>query len=168
MAKLSLRGGAYPAATDWSAANLLGVAVLVLWLLESTRPLVPSFLLLGVAVVLMLLPALLPRSGPKPRRQLLLIPDVPGPCFRAAPSLQEPHPRLSRRMPTDGPGSRLPTRELSIMSKAESRGAEIHRNLCRKSARKSHTSRDGGGKWWDAEPDRLRFSPLRWCGAGLG
>jgi hypothetical protein len=44
----------------WSAANVLGGAVVVLLLLDPTRPLLPVFVLLGVAVVLMFLPALLP------------------------------------------------------------------------------------------------------------
>jgi hypothetical protein len=50
----------------WSAANLLAGVVLVLLLLDPTRPLLPILGLLGVAVVLMLLPAFLPRSRPKP------------------------------------------------------------------------------------------------------
>jgi hypothetical protein len=50
----------------WTAENLVGGTVLVLLLLDPTRPLLPIFGLLGVAVVLMFLPAFLPRSGPKP------------------------------------------------------------------------------------------------------
>ena len=45
-----------------SGADVLGGAVIVLLLLDPTRPLLPVFVLLGVAVVLMFLPALLPDS----------------------------------------------------------------------------------------------------------
>jgi hypothetical protein len=50
----------------WSAANLLGGVLLVMLLLDPTRPLLPVFILLGMALVLMILPTFLPRSGPKP------------------------------------------------------------------------------------------------------
>jgi hypothetical protein len=50
----------------WSAANAVAGEVLVLLLLDPTRPLLPIFILLGVAVVLMILLAFLRRSGPEP------------------------------------------------------------------------------------------------------
>ena len=50
----------------WSAANVLGGAVLVLLLLDPTRPLLPIFVLLGTAVVFWVLPAIIGRSGPGP------------------------------------------------------------------------------------------------------
>jgi hypothetical protein len=50
----------------WSAANLLGGVVLVLLVLDPTRPLLSVFILLGVAEVLMIHSTFLPRSGPKP------------------------------------------------------------------------------------------------------
>ena len=42
-------------------ANLLGGVVLVLLLLDPTRPLVPVFVLLGLAVLFAVLPRFLPR-----------------------------------------------------------------------------------------------------------
>ena len=42
-------------------ANLLAGLVLVLLLVESSRPLVPVFVLLGLAVVCAVLPSVLPR-----------------------------------------------------------------------------------------------------------
>ena len=42
-------------------ANLLGGVVLVLLLLDPTRPLVPVFVLLGLAVFFAVLPRFLPR-----------------------------------------------------------------------------------------------------------
>ena len=42
-------------------ANLLGGVVLVLLLLDPTRPLAPIFVLLGLAVVFAVLPRFLPR-----------------------------------------------------------------------------------------------------------
>jgi len=45
----------------WTVANALGAAVLVLLAIDPNRPLQPIFALLGLAVVLWLLPALLPR-----------------------------------------------------------------------------------------------------------
>jgi hypothetical protein len=50
----------------WSAANLLGGAVVVLLVLDPTRPLLPIFIVVGTAIVLMVLPALLGRSRPGP------------------------------------------------------------------------------------------------------
>jgi hypothetical protein len=47
----------------WTAANLLGGAVLVLLLVDPTRPLLPIFILLGLGVVFMALPAYIGRSG---------------------------------------------------------------------------------------------------------
>ena len=44
----------------FTAANLLGGAVLVLLLLDPARPLWPIFTLLGAGVVLMVVPGLLP------------------------------------------------------------------------------------------------------------
>jgi hypothetical protein len=50
----------------WSAANILGAAVLVLLLLDPGRPMLLIFVLLGVGVVLMVLLAFLPGVGECP------------------------------------------------------------------------------------------------------
>jgi len=44
---------------SWSVANLLGGAVLVLLIVDPNRPLLPIFGLVGLAVALLFLPALL-------------------------------------------------------------------------------------------------------------
>jgi len=44
----------------WFTANVLGGVVLVLVMIDPGRPLLPIFVLLGLAVVLMFLPAFLP------------------------------------------------------------------------------------------------------------
>lgn len=44
----------------WASANVLGGIVIVLVVVDPLRPLLPIFLLLGLAVVLMFLPALFP------------------------------------------------------------------------------------------------------------
>jgi hypothetical protein len=46
----------------WSAANLLGGVVLVLLVMDPSRPLLHILVLLAVSVVLMLLPAFLPHD----------------------------------------------------------------------------------------------------------
>jgi hypothetical protein len=46
---------------SWSVANVLAGAVLVLLILDPSRPLLPIFILLGAAVTLMDLPAFLRR-----------------------------------------------------------------------------------------------------------
>jgi hypothetical protein len=46
----------------WSVANVPGGTVLVLFLVDPTRPLLPIFVLLSLAVVLTFLPALLSKK----------------------------------------------------------------------------------------------------------